>query len=110
MRSALPVILVAVAALGACKGDHDKCEKAARNYAELVYWKRVDKEIAALPESEQKVARSKKLTEFTNELETNIDGITAQCVSANNDEQVDCMIKAKTGDEALKCADLAGKD
>jgi hypothetical protein len=111
MRSTLFVILVALAAglgLSACKGDRAKCEKAARNYAELVYWKKANAEIDALPEAERANIRSKKLSEFTNELENGIDGITSQCVSANNDEQVDCMIAAKTAEAAMKCADLAG--
>ena len=32
--------------------------------------------------------------------------VTSQCQSANNEEQIDCMIAAKTGEEALECADL----
>lgn len=101
------VIFAALCCLAACKGDKNKCEQASRNYAELVFWQKANKELAALPEAERDAARKKKLSAFTNELETSIDFFTQQCVSANNDEQVDCMIKAKTGDEAMKCADLA---
>lgn len=106
MRFALLVVL----ALSACKGDRTKCEEAARNYATLMYWKKADAEIAALPAQDQDLARKKKLAAFTNELETKIDFVTEQCVSANNEEQVDCMIKAKTADEVAKCADPAGSD
>ena len=102
--------LLLVVALSACKGDRTKCEAAARNYATLMYWKKADAEIAALPAAEQELARKKKLSAFTNELETKIDFVTEQCVSANNDEQVDCMIAAKTADEVGKCADPAGSD
>jgi hypothetical protein len=62
------------------------------------------------PLEERDLARKKKMSTFTNELENNIDFITEQCVSANNAEQVDCMIKAKTADEVAKCADPAGSD
>jgi hypothetical protein len=101
------VIFAAFCCLAACKGDKNKCEQASRNYAELVYWQKTNKELALLPEAEREAARKKKNSEFVNELETSVDFFTQQCVSANNDEQVDCMIKAKTGDEALKCAKLA---
>ena len=112
MRFALLVILATFATAG-CKGDRDKCEKAARNYAELMLrdrlWKKANEEIAALPKDQQELARSKKLSEFTNELEGNIDFFTEQCMSANNDEQVACMIDAKTAEAVAKCAEPAGK-
>ena len=104
------VVLVATIALAGCKGDKDKCEKAARNYAELMYWKKANAEIEKLPVEEQAAARQKKLSAFTNELESNIDFITSQCVSANNEEQVECMIAAKTAEEVAKCAGPAGSD
>ncbi|MBA3502787.1 MAG: hypothetical protein M4D80_39690 [Myxococcota bacterium] len=112
MRYLRVVIFAAISlAVGtACKGDQQKCEQAARNYAELVYWKKANAEIDALPESERKLARQKKLSAFTNELENSIGFITEQCVSANNEEQVDCMIKAKTFEAVTKCADPAGTD
>lgn len=111
MRFVRVVICASLALqLGACKGDRTKCEKAARNYAELMYWKQANAELAALPEAEREEARKKKLSAFTNELESNIDFVTEQCVSANNDEQVDCMIAAKTAEAVAKCADPAGSD
>ena len=88
--------LTAITFAGACKGDAKKCEQAARNYATLMYWHTADAEIAKLPESQRKLARHKKLSEFTNALENGIDVRVQQCQSANNDEQVDCMIAAKT--------------
>lgn len=103
-------VVLAVLVLFGCKGDRDKCEKAARNYAELMYWKKANAEIAALPAAEQPLARQKKLSAFTNELETSIDFVTEQCVSANNEEQVECMIAAKTAEAVAKCADPAGSD
>lgn len=109
MRYARLVIFAALLA-PACKGDKQKCEQAARNYAELMFWKKANAEIDALPESERELARKKKMSAFTNELENNIDFITEQCVSANNEKQVDCMIKSKTAEEVSKCADPAGTD
>lgn len=94
-------------ALGACKGDRGKCEQAARNYATLVFHKNLDAELAKLPEAERDAHRKKRLSEFTNEIEGHIDMVTAQCVSANNTEQIDCMVAAKTADQALECADVA---
>jgi outer membrane murein-binding lipoprotein Lpp len=113
MRYVRVVIFAAILSafgLTGCKGDQKKCEEAARNYAQLVYWKKANAELDALPESERSLARQKKLSSFTNELENSIGFITEQCVSANNEEQVDCMIKAKTAEEVTKCADPAGSD
>lgn len=106
MRRVL-IALTAITLAGACKGDAKKCEEAARNYATLMYWKKADAEIAALPEAERKLARAKRLSAFTNGLESGIDARIQQCVSANNDEQVDCMIKAKTAEDVAKCAEPA---
>jgi hypothetical protein len=111
MRYVRVVIFAAFAVQSAaCKGDKAKCEQAARNYAELTYWKRANAEIAALPESERDLERKKRMSAFTNELETSIDFVTEQCVSANNEEQVECMIAAKTAEAVAKCADPAGTD
>ena len=109
MRLACVVIFAALG-LSGCKGDREKCEQAARNFAELTYWKKANAEIAALPEAERSLARQKITSAFTNELEGSIDFFTQQCISANNDDQVDCMIKAKTAEAAAKCADLAKND
>jgi len=105
MRSLL--LLVVAMGLTACKGDRVKCEQAARNFATLTFWKKTDAELALLPVAEQKLAREKKLSTFTNELEKDVDFYTQQCVSANNTEQIDCMIAAKTAEQVAKCADVA---
>jgi hypothetical protein len=106
MRCVL-LCLTAILLAGACKGDAKKCEEAARNYATLMYWHRVDLEIEKLPEKDRKLARNKKLSEFTNGIENGIDARVQQCVSANNEEQIDCMIKAKTAEAVAKCAEPA---
>ena len=107
MRAAALVVslLLATPLLG-CKGDRTKCEQAARNYATLVYWQKADAEISKLPEADREKERKLRLSKFTSELETQIDFFVEQCVHANNDDQIDCMISAKTGDDAAKCAEL----
>ena len=109
MRLARLVMIVTFATLGlgACKGDRDKCEQATRNYFELRFWAKTNKDLEALPESERELARKKKMSEYINKVEEQIDFRVQQCVSANNDEQVDCMIAAKTEEAVLKCADPA---
>jgi hypothetical protein len=106
MRLAVLFVIV----LGACKADAQRCEQAARNYATLTFWKKADTEIAALPADRRSAARKKKVAQFTHEIEERIDDVVRQCQSANNDDQIDCMIKAKTSDEALECADLVPKN
>ena len=109
-RVLLAALSVAVLGLSGCKGDRGKCEKAARNYATLVYWKRADAEIAKLPVDQRDAERKRRLSKFANELEKDIDFFVEQCVNANNDDQIDCMLAAKTGEEAAKCADLIEPD
>ena len=103
MRYALLLIL----ALAACKGDREKCEKAARNFFELRMPGRIEADIAHVPEAERDLARSKRRSELTNVLEEEIEFTVQQCVSANNEKTVDCLIAAKTEKEALACADPA---
>ena len=43
------------------------------------------------------------IAEFENKLENGIDQCVAQCVSAHNDEQTQCMIGAKTADIVEEC-------
>ncbi|MEJ7604040.1 MAG: hypothetical protein WKG01_39535 [Kofleriaceae bacterium] len=104
MRRAVVLSLALLA--GACKGDAHKCEQAARNYATLIYWDKADAALAKLPEAQRASARKRMLSEFTNGLERHRRAVQ-QCQSANNDEQVDCMIAAKTAAQIAKCAEPA---
>lgn len=103
MRSLLGVLVLSALALG-CKGSPEKCEKACRNYAELVYWKQADAEIMASPVEQRDELRKKKMGEFAHNLSKGVDMCTSKCMSANNDEITDCLINAKTADQAKNCA------
>ncbi|HEU0032276.1 MAG TPA: hypothetical protein VFQ53_16710 [Kofleriaceae bacterium] len=106
MRTVVLALALALAT-AACKGDAQKCEQAARNYATLTFWKGANAEIEKAPPAQRDALRKKKLSAFTNELEANIDFYVQQCQSANNDDQVDCMIAAKTAEDVAKCAEPA---
>ena len=97
-------LLVALALVG-CKGDPVKCEKAVRNYYSLLYWDKADAEIAKAPEQDRDKLRKEKLARFEIEMEKGVDTVVSQCVSANNDKQIDCMIDAKTATEAKACTE-----
>ena len=103
----LVVLFVIIVSAAACKADAQRCEQAARNFATLTYWKKTNAELEKLPADKREGARKKALSLFTNELEGKIEGIVQQCQSANNDEQIDCMIAAKTAEQSLECADPA---
>lgn len=96
------VVLLGVL-LSACKGDQLKCEQACRNYGTLVYWQRADAEIAAAPAGERDALRKRRLGEFDSKLENGVDMCVSQCQSANNEKDMDCMIAAKTADQAKAC-------
>jgi len=102
MRVVAVALLSFLAALG-CKGDPQKCEQACRNYATLVYWKQADAEIAAAPQAQRDDLRKQKLAKFTADLENGVNMCTSRCISANNDTQIDCLIGAKTADQAQAC-------
>lgn len=97
----LAVVLL-VTAFG-CKGDPVKCDKACRNYHSLLYWKGADAEIAAAPADQRDALRKKKTEELAAEMEKHIDQCVTRCVSANNDSQNECLIQAKTADQAQAC-------
>jgi hypothetical protein len=97
------VVIAVLGLLAACKGDHDKCEKACRNYGTLLYWDIADKAIQAAPPAERDALRKRKLGEFSSLLENGVDTCINQCTSANNDKQNDCMTNAKTAAEAKLC-------
>jgi hypothetical protein len=99
-------LFVLALAVSACKGNPDKCDKACRNYATLIYWKQADADIAAAPVEQREELRKQKLAKFTADLEHGITMCTSQCTSATatNDKQADCMIEAKTAEAAKACA------
>ena len=96
-------MVVLGALLCACRGDAVKCDQACRNFATLVYWKNADAQIAAEPEATRDALRKRLVGEFASRLEAGIDTCVSQCQSANNNAAIECMIAAKTGDQALAC-------
>lgn len=104
MRWLVAVCFVFSTGCQSCKGDPEKCDRAARNYAQLVFWEQADAEIAKLPPAERDAARKQKMAEFTANMEKGIDLVVSKCVSANNDDQVDCMIRATTAKAVKACS------
>jgi hypothetical protein len=100
MRSLLAVTILA---LTACKGDPEKCDRACRNYARLVFWDQANAEIAAAPPERREEIRREKAAKFTADLEHGIDFCVSRCVSANNGKDVDCWLDAKTAAQAKAC-------
>jgi hypothetical protein len=101
MRSVLVVAIVSL--VWACKGDPQQCDQACRNYATLTHWKKADAEIAAAPPEQRDALKRRRISEFENKLENGIDQCIAQCVSAHNEDQTNCMIEAKTAETVNDC-------
>src|SRR6266567_2263911 len=99
-------LFVLVLAAAACKGNPVKCDKGCRNFATLIFWEKADAEIAAAPPDKREALRKAKLAKFTTDLEHGINMCTSQCTSATttSDEQADCLIEAKTAEQAKACA------
>jgi hypothetical protein len=98
-------LFVLAVAAAACKGNPDKCDRACRNYATLIYWEKADAEIAAAPADQRDAMRKKNLATFTQQLERGINLCTSQCVSATgtSEKQSDCLLEAKTAPAAKAC-------
>ena len=86
-----------------CKGDPDKCDRACRNYAELVFWEQANAEIDQLPVAERDAVRKQKMAELAANLAKGVDLCTSKCISANNTKDTDCLIEAKTAASAKAC-------
>ena len=95
--------LIVLGLLGGCKGDPEKCERAVRNYSQLVYWEQADAEIAAAAPDQREPIRKAKLAKFEAEMQSRLDAVVSKCTSANNDKMTDCMIAAKTATQAKSC-------
>ncbi|MEO6777123.1 MAG: hypothetical protein ABI467_29615 [Kofleriaceae bacterium] len=106
-RDVVGTVLIVVCLAACHQGDPDKCEQAVRNYATLEYWKRADVLIAKAPPAQREALRKQKLAEFTTKMENGVQTLVTQCVSANDKDTIDCMIAAKTADDAEKCAPVA---
>jgi hypothetical protein len=103
MRLAIALALASIVALGACRGDPVKCDQGCRNYATLVYWKQADAKIAAAPADQRDAVRKQYQDDFDRYLAQGTPACVTQCQSANNTDQTDCMIAAKTADQATAC-------
>lgn len=97
-------IAFAIVFVSACRGDPHQCEQAVRNYASLVYWKQADAAIAAASPDQREQLRRDKLAEFQTQLDKGLPTLVSQCTSANNKEQISCMIEARTAEQAQRCS------
>jgi hypothetical protein len=104
--SSSPAIALAVALIAAagCRIDAQQCDQACRNAMSLAYWKAADQEINAAPADQRDALRKQKLSEFTRKVEAGIDGCVLQCQSARNQATVDCLIAARTAEQARACS------
>ena len=104
LASSVRWILLVLLAVAGCRGDAQQCDQGCRNVASLLYWGNADKEIAAAPADQRDALRKRKLTEFGQKLEAGIDQCVSQCQAAGNQATIDCLIAAKTADQARACS------
>ncbi|HEX8107169.1 MAG TPA: hypothetical protein VF516_05540 [Kofleriaceae bacterium] len=97
------VLGVGLAAGAGCRVDAQQCDQACRNAMSLAYWKAADQEIAAAAADQRDALRKQKASEFTQKVEAGIDGCVLRCQSARNQDAVDCLIAARTADQAQAC-------
>lgn len=95
----MPIVL----ALAGCRVDANKCEQACRNSATLKYWREADKAIAASPAEQRDALRKQKVAELDKMIADGLDGCVLRCQSGRNEDQVDCLIAARTAEQATTC-------
>jgi hypothetical protein len=100
MRALLGVVIVL--ALG-CSADPKKCEQAVKNFSSLVFWDSADREIGSAKPEDREALRKTKLAEYNAQLDRGLTTLVSQCQSADNTDMVDCMIAAKTAEQAKAC-------
>ena len=96
-------LAIALLAGVGCRLDAQQCDQACRNAMKLAYWKAADLEIAAAPADQRDALRKQKLSEFTKKVEAGIDGCVLRCQSARDQATVDCLIAARTAEQAQAC-------
>jgi hypothetical protein len=97
-------ILAILAAGAGCRLDAEQCRQGCRNAMSLVYWKAADQEIAAAPADQRDALRKQKLGTFNQEVETGLEGCVLQCQSSRNQDTLDCLIAARTAEQAQACS------
>jgi hypothetical protein len=104
MRACIAVLVaLVISASFGCQGDPQKCEQAVRNYTSLVFWASADREIGSAAPDKQDAMRKQKLVEYNAQLERGLPTMVSQCQNARNDDLTDCMINAKTAEQAKAC-------
>ena len=97
-------LAIALLAGVGCRVDAQQCDQACRNAGKLAFWKAADLEIAAAPADQRDALRKQKLSEFTKKVEAGIDGCVLRCQSARDQDTVDCLIAARTAEQAQACS------
>ena len=105
MKWLIPLVAAVTVAGTGCRGDREKCEKAARNYHHLMFWETAEAEIAAAPPERRDALRKEKSVQFEQEENSpGVSQIVKGCMVENNKDTVNCLIDAKTAAQARKCA------
>jgi hypothetical protein len=68
-----------------------------------MFWKEADVEIANAKPDQREALKKQKLGEVSSKIEAGIDFCVSKCQSADNDDQIKCMIEAKTPERAKQC-------
>lgn len=109
MRPGLTAIVLSLAALVGCHGDPVKCDQGCRNYFTLHFWAEADKDIARAPADQRDALRKQKLGDLDKRMGDGLDMCVSQCQAANNKDDIECMIAAKTVDQVRSCANAFSK-
>jgi hypothetical protein len=100
----LPLLAIALASVAGCRVDAQKCDQACRNMYTLTFWKKLEPELAAAPADQRDALRKQKTDELVKQLADGMEGCVMRCQSGRDTETVDCLLAAKTADQAIACS------
>jgi|GEM_PF-1475105 len=102
-RSVVIAIVLVLAGSGCKRPSSQACEEALRNYATLMYWEKVEAELAAAPPSERDALRATKITQRDQLIDEGLVMAISQCRAARDFDGVKCMKEAHSATQARAC-------
>ena len=101
------VVMLAFATAGCAKPELDDCRKACWNHNKIMFWAKVDKDAEGLSPEDAAKLRAEREVEFrkiqTREEDPGLLNCITNCQHNARPDQVKCLQKATTPDEATSC-------
>lgn len=100
----LSLLLVLAPGLAACKAPKKQCQEVCTRFATLGFWEEANIEIGKAPPADRDALRVKQTDLLQGKLVgADYDMCVSQCQSANNEDDNECVLKARDFAIAKAC-------